>query len=532
MEESPELVLTVRDAVPRNQQTQYSYLILCGLAIVMTFVYIVYSQTRAYFGDEGFHMLSAQLISKGRLPYLDFFFPQTPLNAFWNAGWMRLFGHSWRVVHAVAAMLAMGAVFLTGDFVYRQFPVPRWRLAASVLALVLVGANIQVFRFAPLGQAYGMALFLSAVAFRLTVGAAGAHSLLPSVLAGLAAGAAATATLLAAPYAPVLLLWLIIYNRAGQRWIKASAYLLGTGVSWLPMVWLFLRSPYVVRFNVFDYHMRYRQTGWQNATRHDLRALTSWLDSSSAFVLGMLAIAGLIHVFRVAGAGSVASQASIGTPADPATACHSTSTAWNRQRRAEYYLCAWLAVAETIHISTAHPTFGQYFLLLVPPLSILATAGIYIVGSRQGWPDRPWWAVVPTVLILLLGTARTTLPKYENWNDREKIADKVKEVTPPGSNLLAEEEIYFLTNRVPPEGLEHQDALKLTVQPELAKMLHLISRAYLKELVSNGAFATVESCDEDVVRELGLANLYERNAKIRDCSIFWGLKRSMRAASQ
>lgn len=51
--------------------------------------------------------------------------------AYWNAGWMRMFGQSWRVSHALAALLTAGAALLTGDFILTRFPVPRWRLAAG-----------------------------------------------------------------------------------------------------------------------------------------------------------------------------------------------------------------------------------------------------------------------------------------------------------------------------------------------------------------------------------------------------------------
>src|SRR5229473_4120775 len=78
---------------------------------------MIYSLARAFSADEGFHLLAAQLIKRGQKPYLDFCFPQTPLNAYWNAAWMRVFGQSWHVAHAVQALLTIGAVLLTGDYV-------------------------------------------------------------------------------------------------------------------------------------------------------------------------------------------------------------------------------------------------------------------------------------------------------------------------------------------------------------------------------------------------------------------------------
>jgi len=39
--------------------------------------------------------MTAYLIGTGKRPYLDFFFPQPPLNAYWNRAWMGDFGPSW-----------------------------------------------------------------------------------------------------------------------------------------------------------------------------------------------------------------------------------------------------------------------------------------------------------------------------------------------------------------------------------------------------------------------------------------------------
>ena len=71
--------------------------------------FLIYATTRAFTWDESYHLLAAQLIGAGKTPYLDFCFPQTPLNAYWNAAWMRLLGQSWRVPHILAALLTVGA---------------------------------------------------------------------------------------------------------------------------------------------------------------------------------------------------------------------------------------------------------------------------------------------------------------------------------------------------------------------------------------------------------------------------------------
>src|SRR5580704_16192552 len=117
------------------------FLCLCGVVSLLTAHLLVYSQTEAFAWDEGFHLLAAQLIKSGKKPYLDFCFPQTPLNAYWNALWMGEFGESWRTAHALAALATAGAILLTGDFLLKRFPLPGWRLAAALTAALTIGLN-------------------------------------------------------------------------------------------------------------------------------------------------------------------------------------------------------------------------------------------------------------------------------------------------------------------------------------------------------------------------------------------------------
>src|SRR5580658_1537701 len=102
---------------------------------------IVYSQTLALAWDEGFHLLAAQLILRGKRPYLDFLHPQTPLYAYFNATLMRVFGESWRMVHAVSSLAVVGAALLTGLFVLERLEDQSWRLAGALCAMFLVALN-------------------------------------------------------------------------------------------------------------------------------------------------------------------------------------------------------------------------------------------------------------------------------------------------------------------------------------------------------------------------------------------------------
>src|ERR1700733_4650725 len=90
-----------------------STVFLFSVLALLTAGLVVYSQTMAFAWDEGFHILTAQLIKHGKRPYIDFVFSQTPLNAYLSAVWMAVFGESWRVPHAFSALCSAGAAILT-----------------------------------------------------------------------------------------------------------------------------------------------------------------------------------------------------------------------------------------------------------------------------------------------------------------------------------------------------------------------------------------------------------------------------------
>ncbi|HMB35089.1 MAG TPA: hypothetical protein VKV41_13705, partial [Methylomirabilota bacterium] len=64
------------------EESDPSWRVSCLLLLLYAAAFLVYSQTRAFAWDESYHLLAAQLILAGKTPYLDFCFPQSPLNAY------------------------------------------------------------------------------------------------------------------------------------------------------------------------------------------------------------------------------------------------------------------------------------------------------------------------------------------------------------------------------------------------------------------------------------------------------------------
>ncbi len=495
---------TAADQSDSGARRGRAFFLLSAVVLLISAGLLVYSQTMAFVWDEGFHLLAAQLINAGKTLYIDFCFAQTPLNAFWNAAWMRVFGESWRVTHVSAALLVAGSVFLIADFVLVRFAVPRWRLPCAIVVAAFVGLNNIVVEFGTVAQAYGIGLFLTVASFRAAILARGKSVLWPFA-AGLLSGAAADCTLLTAPAVPVLLIWMLFYNAAGKRWTKSIAFLGGVFISFAPVIWLFAKAPRIVFFDIVQYQALYRRADWPTVNSHDLDVLSDWLNSAQVLLMGSLAIAGLMFLIR--------------------------KSNWERGRRAEFYLCAWLAGALAVYIATTHPTFDRYFVFVVPFLSVIAAIGLYATAVRLGDPNRPFLPAFLATLLVGLALAKALFDDRDatTWKDYEKIAAKVDQVTPRNGVLFADELVYFLLRRAPPRGMEFSYSHKVQLPRAQEAALHIISAPELKNEVKAGKFDTVQTCNDDKIDEFGLPQLYAHKADVGDCSVFWGKVRTSTA---
>lgn len=462
---------------------------------------LVYSQTAAFTGDEGFHLLAAQLIDKGKRPYIDFAFPQTPLNAYWNAFWMRIFGQTWRGPHAISTLLVIGAALLAAQYVWRRFPESeKWRAAAALATFIVISTNVMVVEYGPLAQAYATCLFLIVAAFRLSVVAVDRVSPFAALGAGLCAGAAAGCSLLTATAAPVYVLWMLFSNRAGNRWIKGALYCVGGVLPFAPVFLLWRQSPRPVMFNLLEYHLSFRTLYWPETTAHDLEIVTSWIDSGQALLLLLLSLAGLLFIFF--------------------------RSQWTSEVRREYYLCAWLTLAMGVEISTAHPTFARYYLLVVPFAAILAAAGVYMVTERLYRPEAPYLAIALLTVLFALGLGKSLYQRASDirtWGAYNKLAKKLDEVVPRNVPIFADEQFYFLTQRTPPAGLEFSYSHKLKLAPALAAQLHILDQDQLNRMAIEGKFAAAATCDDEFLDAMHFDTIFSQKFEMDDCYIYWRL---------
>lgn len=392
---------------------------------------LAYSQAVAYFGNESFHLLAAQLINVGKKPYLDFFYQHTPLFIYLNAAWMRIFGETWRSAHVLSALLTGGCVAAVANYVYNRLDDTRWRLAISAATAALLGLNFYVICFGTAALPFGLCLLVTFVAFRLTTAAVRQPGVLLPFSAGMMAGAAAASSLLTAPVCVVLIVWLVRHDLGSDRRRKCISFAVGAVLPFLPLIWLGLLAPRPIFFDLVEYHLFHRAGSEGNMIRWNLREIVDWFGSIQGLVLVSLALIGL-------------SSSAGGHGAD--------------DRRREFHLCAWLTVALSLYLVIPRPTFAFYFVLVTPFVSVLAASGLQTIltaGSKRIIWLVPALFVVYSVGLVSQGYKMRREIFQADHKIMEGIARDVNQVTPINGWVFAFEPVYFEARRLPPPGMEN-----------------------------------------------------------------------------
>jgi 4-amino-4-deoxy-L-arabinose transferase-like glycosyltransferase len=469
---------------------------------------LLFSQTLAFYGDEGYHLMAAKYINAGRKPYLDFHYPQTPLYAYLNAGWMRLFGDSWRSAHALSALLTGGSLLLVAGFVFTRVREPEWQAVTAMIATLLTGLHVVVIQFGTIGQPYGLCLFLIIAAFRLAVETVDRDKWWLPAGAGLCAGAAAASSLLAAPVAPIVFVWMVRHPAITNKRTQCARFLAGAIAPFLPVLWLAAQAPRRALFNIVEYHLLYRRSSLMEAMWWDLHTVYRfWIGSVQGLLPALLAIVGLMFL---------AGRAD-----------------WGERRRAEFYLCGWLVAGQGLYLANTLPSFEQYFIFLIPFLSILAAVGVWAIGSQIGGTRRPALLMALIVGLFVAGLARpasqmfTGFDENTSWSyyEYEAVAREVNQVTPRDGLIWAEDEfIYIAARRLPPPGMESTRHFE-SLPSALASALPIVPFSQECEWLRTGRFDTIvlelEEAEDPIAKTLGLSRLYAGHKQLNNYALYW-----------
>jgi hypothetical protein len=125
------------DTTAQIQSEPYprSFLVLVGLALLVGLVFVFF---RAVDMDEGFYLSAASLVAEGASPYVDFFFPQTPLLPILFSPFSGLGLSGLIIVRSLALICHLLLAFIAFAFIRRHYS--DWRLAlAGFFVLALSG---------------------------------------------------------------------------------------------------------------------------------------------------------------------------------------------------------------------------------------------------------------------------------------------------------------------------------------------------------------------------------------------------------
>jgi hypothetical protein len=194
--------------------------------------------------DEGTYAEAAKLVTQGRLPYRDFFWPQTPVLPYVYGAWLWLAGNSWLAVRALTCALLVGTGTLLFVLVRRRAS----RAVAWALLLAFAG-NALVFSYLSVGKTYTLATLLLLGALAV---AERAERDRDWVIAGMLLGLA-VATRLPAATATVGLAYLAAV-RAGPTLRRLALGGAGLLAGLAPLFAMLALWPHAVLFDNLGYH--------------------------------------------------------------------------------------------------------------------------------------------------------------------------------------------------------------------------------------------------------------------------------------
>ncbi|MGO9570243.1 MAG: ArnT family glycosyltransferase [Desulfomonilaceae bacterium] len=142
--------------------TRFSHTsIVVPAMMVMILLFCPISHLRLVDGDEGYYLLAARLVSEGKLPYRDFFFPQMPLIPYVYALWMKMTGISWHFARWLSAVFAVSL----GLAIFLQTIRLTGRRKAGLIALLLFSFNTLALLWLTVIKTYALSSMLLFLAF-------------------------------------------------------------------------------------------------------------------------------------------------------------------------------------------------------------------------------------------------------------------------------------------------------------------------------------------------------------------------------
>ena len=296
--------------------------------------------------DEGFYAYAIKLVAEGKLPYLDFFYPQMPLLPYLYAPFLLMIGESWdglRVVTALFNTVTAGLLF--------SLILKRTNLFFGVLAVLLFATSNFIFPWFTTVQSYSLSsclLFLSF--FILSDGFQRLSNGQRLLFAGLALGLAVNVRLYLVVLLPLYILALYLESRRLNR--IQLLFFLGFLLPFIPQIYLLLIDSSAYLYNNFLYHQTRSGISFFEGLEHKEKILSILVGLESTQKYDGIGFSLLFYIW--------------------------CASSWLCFRRVSGVPLAWF-IAGTLFLVSFLPTpnYVQYFCMLIPFYIVVASVALH-----------------------------------------------------------------------------------------------------------------------------------------------------------
>lgn len=232
-----------------------------ALVVVYAVVAPLRSTNRVIDGDEGFYASAARLVGEGKIPYLDFFYPQAPILPFVYGAWTNLAGFSLLSLRLLSSLFTIATVALWAWFLYKEYEQAFWVGFASLLLLV---CNPFLLTWGVVVKTFALSNFLATIALISIWRFLAERKMAWLIGAGVACGFLVSTRLLYIGVPVAIGGWLLLRAPKMEGGIGRTRLLLafasGLFIACVPAFVLFLSDPGVFLFNNVGYHQLRSET--------------------------------------------------------------------------------------------------------------------------------------------------------------------------------------------------------------------------------------------------------------------------------
>jgi hypothetical protein len=359
------------------------------LALVFLFLgcfFLFFARHRFIDADEGFYLLASRLVMQHKVPYLDFFYQQTPLLPYAYGLWMKLFGISWFSARSFSAALTT----ILGLLIYEHVCHETGRWVAALAAVVLYVSSVFVFACFPVARTFSLAALFLFEAYVIVTRLLPAFRPWPAAVAGLLFGLSVDTRSFVAGLAPIFLWWIFRDSATGSGTARMLWFLGGFIVGVGPSLYLLAASPGLFLFDNLVYHSMIWDSGLTGDWKLKVHIARRLLFTAGVLQFGFLWATSLAAILAL------------------------------RMRRGATLLAILIALILTVICILPRPPFVDNLSMCVPFLIVAAVcaASNYITSLRAERPKQIAVLASFAVLATFVASSLPSLRRYLLTGDR------------------------------------------------------------------------------------------------------------------